>query len=328
MPLPWQIEAFNPPFGDPGFLLTNLYSGQGLMFDLGDLHQLSNRQILKAGQIFISHGHIDHLIGFDHLLRLNLNRPRHLYFYGPPGIIELLGHKLRGYSWNLTARYELRITVSEISDQELRQQSFACHCKFQPEAETATYRKHHLIHQEPGYSISGVLLDHGGLSCLALLLEEDLKINFYPDQIRRAGWTPGPWLTRVREGILARDPLSSLLQINGRKYSLGEIIEQIATVQPGRRIAYVADIGFSPANRQKLLPLISSADLLICEAAFLDEAADKARASHHLTAAQAGKLATQAQAQKLKLFHFSPRHNHQKEKFYQQARDYFSGPIS
>ncbi len=328
MTFPWRIEAFNSPFGDPGFLFANPHTGQGLIFDLGDPHRLSPRQLLRADRIFISHGHIDHLIGFDHLLRLNLNRPRHLHFYGPPGIIELLGHKLRGYSWNLTAHYELLITVYEITEQNLSRQHFACRHKFQPETTMEATLSNGIDPRKSGYRVATVCLDHGGLPCLALCLEEELRINFLPDRLTRCGWTPGPWLTRVRKALLAGDAPTTQFRINNHDFTLQEITRRIVLIQPGRRIAYVTDIGFTPDNLQKLLPLITDADLLLCEAAFLEETADKAAITHHLTAGQAGQLATLARAKKLRLFHFSPRHSGREDDFRQQASQYYNGPVT
>ena len=327
MTFPWHIEALNSPFGDPGFILRHSYSGQALLFDLGDLHRLSAKPLLKVSHIFISHGHIDHLIGFDHLLRLTLNRSKHLHIYGPPGIIEMLGHKLQGYCWNLTAHYELLITVHEIHEKIIEQSTFACQQKFHPEPTTIQPRKNATIFAAPTFSISAATLDHG-TPCLAFALKEPLQVKIRPEELDRRGWSPGPWLSRVRQALQSKSPTDTIFEIAGNSYRLQEIAEAIALIKPGLKIAYVTDIGFTQQNLQKLLPLIKGADLLLCEAAFLASATDKAEVSRHLTAAQAGKLASLAQAKRLQLFHFSPRHTDEKEDFYQQAGEHFSGPIS
>ena len=327
MLLPWNIEALNPPFGDPGFFLHHSYTGQALIFDLGDLHQLPARKILQASHIFISHGHIDHLIGFDQLLRMTLNHAKHLYLYGPPGIIEIIGHKLQGYSWNLTAHHELLITAHEIHEKSIAQCTFACHHKFHPEPEISTARNSSTICKTPTYKMTATTVDHG-IECLAFTLTEPLQIKFLPEKIKARGWSPGPWLNKTHQHLQSESPAETLIEIAGHNHQIQEIAEAVTQIKPGLKIAYVTDTGFNPENRQKLLTLITGADLLLCEAAFLEKTADKAQISKHLTAAQAGQLARLANAKELRLFHFSPRHTDEKNEFYRQAGKHFNGPIS
>ncbi|HDS17086.1 MAG TPA: ribonuclease Z [Proteobacteria bacterium] len=326
MTFPWLVEPLNQPFGDPGFRLEHCFSRTALFFDLGDLHALSNRQILRASLIFISHGHIDHLIGFDHLLRLNLNRSRHLQVFGPPGIITLLGHKLAGYQWNLVSDYELRISVSEIDEHEIRQTVFVCRHRFQPETLIRQTINDHLILQTPTFRVKAVLTDHD-IPCLAFALEEPLQIKFRPEALASQGWTPGPWLTRIRELLQSQAAGETIIRLGEKSFTLQEIAASIAITRPGQKISYVADTSFTPANLETLLPLIRHSDLLLCEAAFLDSATAKAAASRHLTSGQAGRLAQLAGVRRLRLFHFSPRHSGQQSEFYQQAAAYYSGPI-
>lgn len=327
MVFPWHIEALNPPFDDPGFILHHNYSGHALLFDLGNLHRLSAKQILRVSHIFISHGHIDHLIGFDHLLRLTLNRSKHLHIYGPPGIIEMIGHKLKGYCWNLTAHYELLVTVHDIHEKIIVQSTFSCRQKFNPEPATTRTRKSTTIFAAQTFSIAAATLDHG-IPCLAFALKEPVQVKIRPEELDRRGWSPGPWLSKVRYALQSKSPADTVIEIAGHNYHLQEIAAAIALIRPGLKIAYVTDIGFTQQNLQKILPLIKDSDLLLCEAAFLESAADKASASQHLTAAQAGKLASLSQAKRLQLFHFSPRHTEEKAEFYRQAGEHFTGPIS
>ncbi len=327
MTFPWQIKALNPPFGDPGFLLSHVYSGQALIFDLGDLHHFTPRESLKASRIFISHAHIDHLIGFDQLLRLNLNRPRRLEFFGPAGIIDHLGHKLRGYTWNLTARYELLVTVHEIGESRMASCEFACRDKFHPGPRTLHPRCGPVICRDETFSVSSVSLDHG-ITSLAFVLQEPLQVNFRPEAMRRLGLVPGPWLNVLRRALESGCDPETPVTVMERTMALKEIAADIALTRPGVKIAYLTDLGFTPENLEKALPLIRDADLLLCEAAFLDEAADKAAKSFHLTAGQAGRLARMAGARQLKLFHFSPRHSDRKEQFYAQARASFAGVVT
>ncbi|HKL48307.1 MAG TPA: MBL fold metallo-hydrolase, partial [Desulfuromonadales bacterium] len=64
----------NGPFGDPALFVRLAHRGEALLFDCGNLHPLSHRDMLKISAVFLSHAHIDHLVGFDTLLRLLLYR--------------------------------------------------------------------------------------------------------------------------------------------------------------------------------------------------------------------------------------------------------------
>ena len=324
---PRDIDTLNPPFGDPGFFLHHSHSGQALFFDLGDLHHLPVRKVVQASHIFISHGHIDHLIGFDHLLRATLNRPRHLHIYGPPGIIEMIGHKLQGYHWNLTTLYDLLISVHAVHEQHLKQCTFACRNKFHQEKITTSPRVDKTILTTPTFTINAVTLNHG-TPCLAFTLNEPLQVKFQPEALNRHNWSPGPWLSQVHQGLQTAVAADTNIEIAGTNYTIKEVADAIATVKAGVKLAYVTDIGFTNDNLEKLIPLIGGADLLLCEAVFLNSTADKAKISHHLTASQAGAIANQAQVQQLKIFHFSRRHHGLEKEFYHQASEHFSGPIS
>ncbi len=91
----------NPPFGDPGLYVEIRWARRALLFDLGDNTALSPTRLLRAMDVFVSHTHMDHFIGFDRLLRIALGRGKTLRLYGPPGLIANIDGKLRGYTWNL-----------------------------------------------------------------------------------------------------------------------------------------------------------------------------------------------------------------------------------
>ena len=72
----FHTKLFNPPFKDPGLYVRLLREGRALMFDLGSTENLSARDLLKTTDIFVTHTHIDHFIGFDNILRISLKKER------------------------------------------------------------------------------------------------------------------------------------------------------------------------------------------------------------------------------------------------------------
>jgi ribonuclease Z len=85
-----------------------------MLFDLGRLDRLSVREILKLSDVFVSHTHIDHFIGFDHLLSSALHREQDLQLFGPNGFMENVRGKLAGYAWNLIRDYPFTLVVHEV----------------------------------------------------------------------------------------------------------------------------------------------------------------------------------------------------------------------
>ena len=60
----------NGRYGDPTVYVETLFKTRSVLFDLGEIASLSPRKIRRVDQVFVSHAHIDHFVGFDHLLRL------------------------------------------------------------------------------------------------------------------------------------------------------------------------------------------------------------------------------------------------------------------
>ena len=79
-----SFRAFfvNDLFGDPALYVSLPWGRRSLLFDLGDITALSAGRLLKITDVFVSHAHVDHFVGFDHLLRVLLGRPKALAITG------------------------------------------------------------------------------------------------------------------------------------------------------------------------------------------------------------------------------------------------------
>ncbi|MCX8044013.1 MAG: MBL fold metallo-hydrolase, partial [Desulfobacterota bacterium] len=132
MSLLFQHELVNHPFGDPALYVRLSGEKKALLFDLGDISVLHPGKLFKVSHVFVTHTHIDHFIGFDHLLRLNLARNKTLRIYGPSGIIKNVKGKLKGYTWNLVDTYPFIIEVFEIRTSKILGMQFVCKSKFKP----------------------------------------------------------------------------------------------------------------------------------------------------------------------------------------------------
>lgn len=112
-----------------------------------------------------------------------------------------------------------------------------------------------------------------------------------------------------------------------QEWRLGDLRDQIVTITNGQRLVYVTDTLYSDENRQKIVALARDADLLFCEAMYLEQDRDYATERHHLTARQAGLLAREAHAKELVIFHFSQRYQERSEAIYQEAAEAFGSPV-
>ncbi|MEN8263984.1 MAG: ribonuclease Z, partial [Nitrospirota bacterium] len=129
------------------------------MFDLGSTENLSTRDILKTTDIFVTHNHIDHFIGFDNVLRVSLKRESPVNFYGPKGFISCVEGKLRGYTWNLISDYPLQINVSEVDGNLIKKAVFRARNSFQREdPETAPFKG--ILLAGSFFRVSAAILDH------------------------------------------------------------------------------------------------------------------------------------------------------------------------
>ncbi len=112
------------PFWDPGLYIHLRLEGRAIVFDLGQNEALSATEMLRVSHVFVSHCHMDHFFGFDRLLRMFLARDKTLHLFGPPGIIECVAGKLRGYTWNLVDGYSFAIEVTQVGRETMQRTRF------------------------------------------------------------------------------------------------------------------------------------------------------------------------------------------------------------
>jgi ribonuclease Z len=328
----------NDVFGDPGIYVEIRWSKRALLFDLGHNDGLGPARLLRANEIFVSHTHMDHFIGFDTVLRVALGRGKTLRLFGPPGLIDNVQGKLRGYTWNLVDGYPLTLDVQEFHPQEIRQARFSATNKFhlveQPArplaSEPSTGR--FIVLEDPMFTISAIALNHR-IPSFAYSLQEQFHINVNKQKLHEAGLPIGAWLKDVKQHIWQGQPdtfhfMATLYDEHRRQereFVLGEVKERFLTISRGQKLTYVVDARYDEENEAKIVSLAQGADLFYCESPYLDIDAEKARDRYHLTARQAGLMARKAQVRDFVVFHFSPRYTGQGEVLEREAMDAFQG---
>lgn len=321
----------NDPFGDPCLYIDIQRERRAVLFDLGSIEGVEAAKIMRVSDVFVSHTHIDHFIGFDHLLRLLLGRDKRLRLFGPPGIIRNVEGKLSAYTWNLVEDYTFSIEVHEISEQSVSTAHFIAREAFR-RRDGGTRPFNGILIKEPLFTVEAVHLDHKTPS-LAFSIMENFHININKDVLVKRGLPVGPWLNNLKRCFREEMPLDSEFVVRIEKgggpgekvFTLGEFIEsRLVIITRGQKVTYVADASISKENRDKIVRLASGSDTFFCEAAFLDADRDKALKKNHLTAREAGAIAKEADVQRLEIFHFSPKYRDNESELYDEAFREFS----
>ena len=322
-------RLINGPFDDPGLYIPFLFENQAILFDLGDIHSLSPKDLLKISHVFVTHTHMDHFIGFDQLLRISLGREKILHLYGPRKFIQHVEGKLAAYAWNLVGNYKYRLALhlTEVHQDHLLTGEYLCQNEFKPSRKAMKHPFKEILFEGPAFEVSAAVLDHG-IPCLGFAIQERFHININKDRVDALGLHTGAWLTEFKRALYdERDPESEIEIKSGQDqiqhFKLGELTRLIAMITPGQKISYIADVAYNSTNAGKIISLVKNSDHLFIEAAFSEAHRDIAEEKHHLTARQAGELAARAEARQFTVFHFSPRYLGQEHLLYREATEAF-----
>ena len=324
-------KLINDPLGDPGVMVEFLREQRALLFDLGDLSSITNGELLKISHVFISHTHIDHFIGFDHLLRVVFGRGKTIHLYGPENFIANVAGKLAGFTWNLADRYSESVTmeVTEVHVDRLIKAKFKAIDRFKKSNEIEEPFVDGVLVDESGFTVCAAILEHH-IPCLGFALNEKDHLNIRKDRLEEMGYPTGSWLNELKKCIYERKPDEYLLQIpagnnRNQKKSLGHLKKELVLISPGQKISYVVDTVYNEENKTRIVDLVRESDIFFCESPFLAEEEARGLERHHLTSRQAGVIAREAEVKKLNVFHFSGRHTFRTEQIIQEAEEAFRG---
>lgn len=143
-------------------------------------------------------------------------------------------------------------------------------------------------------------LEHG-IECYGYRLQEEHGVRMLPEKLSSLG-VKGPAI-----GELAR---RGSLQVGARTVR----VQDVSVPRAGQAFALVMDT--RPCAGA--VELSRGADLLVCEATYLESEAGDAQAHFHMTAAKSARMARDAGARRLVLTHFSQRYT-QLEPFVAEA---------
>jgi ribonuclease Z len=291
----------HPSTGDPGVWIDLPDEGRAVLLDLPSIELIPPRKLLRLSHAVVTHTHMDHFVGFDQLLRVALRRERPLAITGPPGFLASVRGRIGAYSWNLIGGYPVHLRVQEVAGEMLLAEEYTGASRMRP-VPLPEIPFTGTVHAERAFRVEVATFDHG-IPVLGVAVREVRHLAVNKDLLMRRGLKDA-----IRSGEIANTD--------------GLIIEE-----PGQVVVYLTDLAGTEENFSRAEEFARNADLVFCEAAFLDADRALAKERKHLTAKQAGTLARRAGAKRLAVFHLSPRYEGREAEVLREAGEAFGAPV-
>lgn len=263
--------------------------GDQLLFDVGEGTQ---RQMMRYGTGFaVQAVFLTHLHG-DHVL-------------GLPGLLQ---------TWDFNER-EDPVTIYTPRGTGARLRRFLTALEDEPAYGVSIEEVgpgETLLDREE-YEVCTFATDHRAPTVGYLLAERDRPGRFDRERAEELGVPVGPKFSTLHGG----EPV---------ELDDGTVVEPDQVVgppRPGRRLVYTGDT--RPSDT--VVEAARDADLLIHDATFTDERADRAAETAHATARQAGTIAERAGAKRLALTHISSRYTGDQPGHVREAEEAFDGTV-
>ncbi|MCI0436399.1 MAG: ribonuclease Z [Gemmatimonadetes bacterium] len=166
--------------------------------------------------------------------------------------------------------------------------------------------------ERDGYGITPYANRHGTRSFGYALVENERLGRFDPVKAIALGVPEGPLFGQLHRG--------ASVQVGERVIRADEVV---GAPRPGRRLVISGDTRPCSAT----VDAARAADLLIHDATFGEDEAERARSTYHSTAREAAEIATSAGALRLVLTHISARYSDDPRTLEREARAIFPGAI-
>jgi len=264
--------------------------GDGLLFDCGEGTQ---RQMMRFGtgfdisRIFITHLHGDHILGI-------------------PGLVQSLSFNGREAPMTI---YTPQATGSEI-------QTLLTVGEYTPAfpIEIIEVAPGDVAHETDEYEIRTFQTHHQTNTVGYALIEDDRPGRFDRKKAEEElGIPPGPAYGRLHAG-------ESVELDDGRIIEPEQVVGE---PRPGRKVVYTGDTRPVDATAD----IAENADLLIHDATFASDNAERARSTAHSTGGEAGEIAARADVKRLVLTHISSRYGADASPIKREAEAAFGGEV-
>lgn len=266
------------------------YNAEGILLDCGEGTQ---RQMNIAGikrtsvtKILVSHWHGDHVSGII-------------------GLLQTIGNEAEPPHIKIFGPHETKKRVEHML------QTCIFDNKVDLEVHELNPKKGEVLRffETEEYALECAQLNHG-IPCIGYSFIEKKRLNIDTAKQKKLGVRDGPWLRKIKEG--------KEIEYKGRKIKP----EQMTYNVDQKKITYIAD---TEACGEAVL-LAKRADVMISESAFASSLQEKAEMRKHMSAKDAALMASQAEAEKLILTHFSQRYKTMEE-LEEEAKVHFPNTV-
>ena len=270
----------NDVFGDPGVYVEVRWSKRALLFDLGHNDRLGPTRLLRANDIFISHTHLDHFIGFDAVLRVALGRGKTRPTIRPSWINQQCAGQIAGLHMESGRWLSIDPRRPGVSPQEIRRALFRATDGFHqveqparplvPEPATGQFT----VLNDPMFTVSAVSLNHR-VPSFAYSLEEQFHINVNKQKLHEADLPVGSWLKDVKQYIWRGQPdefrftatLYDEHHREERSLCWARLKNDSAPSHAGKRSPTSSTLGTMKRTKRKSSPSVQAADVLLLRVA-------------------------------------------------------------
>jgi len=245
--------------------------GEQLMFDCGEGVQ---RQMIKAKA------------GFHRKMRVFISHMHGDHVLGLPGLLQTMALLDRERKLDVYGPPGINLFIESIRETVQFVLTFPVEIQ---EIEEAG-----VICDEEEYTVQAVWANHVIPSLAYTLVEKSRPGRFYPEKAKILGVPEGPMWSRIQHGHKVKLP-------DGRVVKPEQVL---GPPRPGRKIVYTGDT----RPFKGFVKFADGADLLIHDATFDDDLAERAEEDGHSTSSQAAENAKKAKVKRLVLTHISARY--------------------
>ena len=317
-----HARLLNGSIGDPVLYLDFPDTDDAVLFDAGENHSLSDEELADLTAVFVTHHHVDHFIGFDRIVRANIDSDKTLSVFGPVGTIQKAYDRIRSYEYQFFPFQKITLRVTEVDQNVLRTGWLECRKRFPPPEIVETPWNGEPIFDGSHYQVEAGHLDHT-VPCLGYALTEREHFRLNRELIETGALRQGPWVSEVLRALRDGSIDQLTLEIQGGTFSGRKLADQYFSRVPGAKLAYLVDTAWSDQSRPVLKRLAQGADQLFCDSFYAEADAKSAEKHRHMTARRAAALAREAHAKHLTLIHFSKRYAGRYHKLVDEAQAVF-----
>jgi len=269
---------------------------RNFLFDCGDTTYWKMKEMgistYHVDSIFLTHKHGDHMRGFNQVfvgasIPTQVDNPKILSLYAPPGTDELIEHKLEG-DYFIRTFIDLFVNEVSLSDKECKTTKYECRDKEFERIECETKPlKDNTIYNDKTKIVKAFDVSHNDpdVPCLAFSFSENkMKVNMR--YITKRGVPAGKWIsTDLQNALLNGDEI--LYAPRGDGGLVGLEVRQAASLDT-TKISYITDLHPNEQDKEDLSKFAFGSDLIFCEANYTRRT--ERPSEHHMSAFDAATI--------------------------------------